>query len=104
MTKASATERRRETAEEFLDIARSIVSDSADPGATYAGFLRRLKLGPRLDSRKRLMGQHAGNGPADSCPGYGDAGWVRGTGQEDLHLADASPNEFPTEWTLDSLN
>jgi hypothetical protein len=104
MPKVNATERRLETAEEFLGVARSIAKDSTDPGVAYARFLRRLELGHTLGSRDRLMGQQAGNGLTDSFSRDGDAGWVRGAGQEALHPADVDVNEFPTEWTLDSLN
>lgn len=104
MTKVNATERRLETAEEFLGVARSIAKDSTDPGAAYARFLRQLELGPSLGSRERMMGQQAGNGLTDSHSRDGGAGWVRGAGQETMHPADVDVNEFPTEWSLDSLN
>ena len=106
MTATSVAGRRITQSDEFLDLARCIADQSADPEATYESFLLGLEMGmacgplePKVVSQTREIGSER-----------------RDHVQEDRIISDprkpmirkappitfVSSTDFPTEWTLDT--
>lgn len=111
---AAGVERRKITsADELFDEARRLASNSADPEATYEGFLRGLEAGLAYGALSPVLTKAIGNRLAD----------LRPEDDEDDIFAPAAdrrivdprrpmiPNapkrligtdaDFPTEWTLE---
>lgn len=113
MTAVSARGRKLTTAEELLDEARSFANSSADPGATYEGFLRGLEMGLSYGSLDPILTKAIGNRLADMRPEETPAQDF--TAMPDRKIVDPTrravrrvrkhvvvkDSEFPTEWTLE---
>ena len=111
MGTSSATERKVASADDLFDMARTFADGSADPGATYEGFLRGLEMGLTYNTLDPVASKNIGNRLADLRPATG----ATEASTEDRVIVDptrkvvrtvprpgvAADTDFPTEWTLD---
>lgn len=114
MGATGATERRIVSADDLFDVARSIADGSADPNATYEGFLRGLELGLTCNTLDPVLSKAIGNRLADLLPAASRESEsykpvervitdpLRKRRRTLAGPLTASGTDFPTEWTLDS--
>lgn len=111
MASTSATERRIASADDLFDMARELADGSADPSATYEGFLRGLEMGLTYNALDPVVSKAIGNRLAGMRPAEEQVGDY----ETDRVLVDptrkvvrtaprpgiAGGADYPTEWTLD---
>lgn len=113
MSAAGAERRKMTSADELFDEARRLAADSADPEATYEGFLRGLEMGLSAGTLSPVLSKAIGNRLADLRTD--DRESTTSSPARERHIADPrrpmirkaperlllSDIDFPTEWTLE---
>ena len=111
MTSSSATQRAAASADDLFDLARTIADSSADPGATYEGFLRGLEMGLTYNTLDPVVSKAIGNRLADMRPAPPQVDTqidervivdpTRKIVRTVPRPGEATDADFPTEWTLE---
>lgn len=111
MASSSATDRAVASADDLFDLARSIADSSADPGATYEGFLRGLEMGLTYNTLDPVVSKSIGNRLADRRPAERGVDTqldervivdpTRQVVRTVPRPGEATDADFPTEWTLE---
>ena len=113
MSATSVARRRITSADELFDEARAIAESSADPEATYEGFLRGLEMGLSAGTLSPVLSKAIGNRLADLRPD--ETADPRPRSSESRAISDPrrrsirrapqrvmlEDRDFPTEWTLE---
>jgi hypothetical protein len=110
MASTSATEREVPSADDLFDLAERIANGSADPDATYEGFLRGLEMGLTCNTLDPVVSKAIGYRLADRLPEQhdvvrDDARVIVDPTRKSVRTAPrpliADGADYPTEWTLD---
>lgn len=110
MASTSATERAVPSADDLFDLAQQLANGSADPDATYEGFLRGLEMGLSCNTLDPAASKAIGYRLASRLPEHHDvvqdqARVILDPTRKSVRTAPgpiaAAGADFPTEWTLD---